>query len=285
MTPNFISWRRQQHAAIVTQLKQALPSDNSLLAKAMRYATLGQGKRLRPLLCLATAACCGGSRQAIYPACAVELIHCYSLIHDDLPCMDDDLLRRGKPSCHAKYGEATALLAGDGLQALGFAELGKARMHLAATKLLADACGYKGMVGGQGIDMEGSANTLTALRRMHARKSGSLLAASAQLGGLAANAPSNQLTWLLNFGRELGILFQIADDILDETAHIDQIGKTPGQDRKCGRSTYVTTIGLDKAKRQLHRVRKKIYQILEQWPDNANLLRQLCDWAVPMASE
>ncbi len=281
MPSGFTAWRKQQHHNIDSRLTKALPDDNSTLSQAMRYATLGQGKRLRPLLCIAAATCCGNSRQAIYVACAIEFIHCYSLVHDDMPCMDDDLLRRGKPSCHAKYGETVALLAGDGLQALGFAELSKADLGNRALKLFADAVGIKGMIGGQADDLAGKANDLSSLRRMHARKSGSLLAVSAQLGGLAANGSAIQLTWLLRFGKEFGVLFQIANDIQDETASMEQIGKQTGQDRKHGRSTYVTILGLAKAQQQLRLIRQKIYTMLGKFPGDASLLRQLCDWAIP----
>ena len=230
----------------------------------MRYAACDGGKRLRPLLCLAAASDLGGGAKAIHAACAVELVHCYSLIHDDLPCMDDDDLRRGKPSCHRKFGEAIALLAGDALLTLSFSRLAKAGLGDKAHALLADAVGHAGMVGGQAMDVTGQAADSAALRRMHALKTGCLIQASVELGAMSAGASRRQAKDCAEFGRHLGLAYQIADDINDATGSLESTGKQAGMDRRRGRKTMVTELGVDGAKRKLATERKAIEARLDK---------------------
>jgi geranylgeranyl diphosphate synthase, type II len=227
------------------------------LEEAMRYSLLAGGKRIRPVLALAAAEAIGWEAAAVLPlAAALELIHTYSLIHDDLPAMDDDDLRRGRPTCHKKFGEDVAILAGDGLYAEAF-ELLITRQRaeparlLAATRELAHATGVKGMVGGQYIDVAETAPAGPAgLRRLHELKTGRLIAASIECVVLLAGmARPDTIEGLRLFAGELGILFQIVDDILDVTGSQEALGKPQGSDERLGKRTYVTEFGLDGARR------------------------------------
>ena len=236
-----------------------------LLGDAMRYAVLDGGKRLRPLLVLAASeAVAGNDEAALRAACAAELIHAYSLVHDDLPCMDNDGLRRGKPTVHVKFGEADALLAGDALQALAFELLTPEDASFAPTvqarlcRLLARAAGSEGMAGGQAIDLAsvGVALDEESLRRMHRLKTGALLQGSVEMGAACAEqvAPA-ALAGLRDYGAALGLAFQIVDDILDVTADSETLGKTAGKDAAADKPTYVSLLGLDGARAeaaQLH---------------------------------
>jgi len=236
-----------------------------LLGDAMRYAVLDGGKRLRPLLVLAASeAVAGNDEAALRAACAAELIHAYSLVHDDLPCMDNDVLRRGKPTVHVKFGEADALLAGDALQALAFELLTPEDASFAPTvqarlcRLLARAAGSEGMAGGQAIDLAsvGVALDEESLRRMHRLKTGALLQGSVEMGAACAEqvAPA-ALAGLRDYGAALGLAFQIVDDILDVTADSETLGKTAGKDAAADKPTYVSLLGLDGARAeaaQLH---------------------------------
>ena len=225
------------------------------VVEAMRYAVTGGGKRLRPILAMAACEACGGTfDDVLEPAAAVELIHTYSLIHDDLPAMDDDDLRRGRPTVHRAFGEAEAVLAGDALQALAFEILatrprGEARSSRRneAVRVLADGAGVAGMVGGQMADLEAERAPVDAvgLEWIHRRKTGALLAASAELGAIHAGAAPADRAALADYGRALGLAFQIADDILDCTATAEDLGKTPGKDRQAGKATYPALYGLD----------------------------------------
>ncbi len=233
------------------------------LVDAMRYAALGGGKRIRPLLTCATAASLGTDpTQALAPACAVEFIHTYSLIHDDLPAMDDDALRRGRPTVHVAYGEAMAVLAGDALQALAFETLTSAPILSAEVRLtmigvLAAAAGWQGMVGGQAFDMAATGCTLSidALQQMHRAKTGALLTAAVELGALTAGAGDATRTALRDFGSLLGLAFQIVDDLLDVTESTQQIGKVAGADAAAGKNTFPGLLGIDASRmraRHLH---------------------------------
>ena len=231
------------------------------LVQAMRYAVLGGGKRLRPLLVLATCEAVDGNPVAgLRAACAVELIHAYSLVHDDLPCMDNDVLRRGKPTVHVQFGEATALLAGDALQALAFELLTPpdgavdAQNQAALCGLLARAAGSAGMAGGQAIDLASVGCVLNEkqLRDMHQLKTGALLRGSVLMGA-ACGAPSpTQLQALGHFGAALGLAFQVVDDILDVTADSATLGKTAGKDALADKPTYVSILGLARARAHAH---------------------------------
>ena len=229
------------------------------LGDAMRYAVLDGGKRLRPLLVLAACEAVGGNVQAaLRAACAVELIHAYSLVHDDLPCMDNDVLRRGKPTVHVKFGEAEALLAGDALQALAFELLTPddagvpPAMQALMCRLLARSAGADGMAGGQAIDLQSVGRKLdeAALRDMHQRKTGALLQASVELGAACAPSPLQGASAeaLRRYGAAVGLAFQVVDDILDVTADSTQLGKTAGKDAASDKPTYVSLMGLDGAR-------------------------------------
>ena len=241
------------------------------LAAAMRYSTLAGGKRIRPVLALLAAEVAG--RGTVLPprgelaeaASALELFHTYSLIHDDLPCMDDDSLRRGKPTCHVVFGEAVALLAGDTLQSLGFEVLATrpageawASRRAAAVAMTARAIGLDGMAGGQALDLAATnapaaADAPAVLRKIHALKTGRLLKASVELGAILAGAPAAVLAAAGRYGESLGLLFQIADDILDVTQESATLGKTAGKDAEQNKLTYPNLFGLDGAKKELER--------------------------------
>ena len=227
------------------------------LSDAMRYAVLDGGKRLRPLLVLAACeAVRGNPEAALRAACAVELIHAYSLVHDDMPCMDNDVLRRGKPTVHVKFGEAGALLAGDALQALAFELLAPegdavpAAIQARLCRLLARAAGHEGMAGGQAIDLAsvGLALDESALRRMHRMKTGALLQGSVMMGVACGEAPATAQDALRSYGAALGLAFQVVDDILDVTQDSATLGKTAGKDAAQSKPTYVSLMGLDGAR-------------------------------------
>jgi geranylgeranyl diphosphate synthase type II len=223
----------------------------------MRYSLLAGGKRIRPVLCLATARALGRDPDEVLPlAAAIELIHTYSLIHDDLPAMDDDDLRRGRPTNHVVYGESVAILAGDGLYAEAFAHVlahqsGEPAHVLAALRELADATGVNGMVGGQWLDVQGAADRGDVdIRRVHELKTGRLIAASVlAVLHLSGQATGPTLQGFRSFAGELGVLFQIVDDILDVTGTDDALGKPQGSDERHGKRTYVSLYGIDEARR------------------------------------
>jgi geranylgeranyl diphosphate synthase, type II len=257
------------------------------LDEAMRYSLLAGGKRIRPVLALATARAIGrGSDWALPLAAAIELIHTYSLIHDDLPAMDDDDLRRGRPTCHRMFGEDVAILAGDGLYAEAFALL-LARQEadpaclLTAARQLATATGVQGMVGGQYIDVAGTApEGIAGLRRLHELKTGHLIAASIECVLLldGCDEPAT-ISGLRAFAGELGVLFQIVDDILDVTGSQEALGKTQGSDERLGKRTYVTEFGLDGARRLADEAHQSARAALDQaGPISASELEQITDF-------
>lgn len=219
--------------------------------RAMRHSVFAGGKRLRPVLVLLGARAAGGEEDRVLPvAAAVEMIHTYSLIHDDLPAMDDAELRRGRPSCHRAFGEANAILAGDALHTLAFETLGAFPDPAVAGRLVAEvarACGTRGMVGGQSADLEaeGRPPEVALVEGIHRRKTGALIVASLRLGALAAAAPPDLLAGLTAYGDRLGMAFQIVDDILDEEGLGQDLGKTPGKDRQRGKMTYPAAVGLE----------------------------------------
>jgi geranylgeranyl diphosphate synthase, type II len=234
------------------------------LIEAMQYATLGGGKRIRPLLTCATAASLGTDpAHALAPACAIELIHAYSLIHDDLPAMDDDDLRRGRPTVHIVFGQAVAILAGDALQALAFETISSEATlpfdaRVAMIELLARAAGWSGMVGGQTFDIDATGRTLSldALESMHRAKTGALLTTAVELGAIAARADPNTRAELREFGAAVGLAFQVVDDLLDVTGTTEHIGKRAGADAALGKNTFPGLLGLDETRKRatlLHR--------------------------------
>lgn len=261
----FAAWQAAQLARVERALDEWMPAQAPAgLGEVMRYAVQGGGKRLRPLLALAACEAVEGAPQAaLRAACAVELIHAYSLVHDDMPCMDNDVLRRGKPTVHVQFGQAQALLAGDALQALAFEILTPepsaaasadmpAAMQAALCRLLARAAGADGMAGGQAIDLVSVGLPLTEpeLRAMHRRKTGALLLASVRMGAACAAhpLPAAALQALDTYGQALGLAFQVVDDVLDVTADSALLGKTAGKDAAAGKPTYVSLLGLEAAR-------------------------------------
>lgn len=239
------------------------------LRDAMNHSLLGGGKRLRPALVLIAAEACGGSEEDALPvAAAFELVHTYSLIHDDLPAMDDDDLRRGIPTCHKVYGEATAILAGDAMLTYAFGLLAShaptPEQGVALVRLLADAAGLEGMVGGQQLDLdaEGAEGmTQEDLVRIHERKTGRLIAASAAAGGIVAGADQATVEKLHEFGMVSGLAFQVTDDILDITASAEELGKSPGKDAAANKLTYPALLGLDGAREEARALANRAAQI------------------------
>ncbi len=272
-------------------LGQYLPAAKTRPAtihEAMRYSLFAGGKRLRPILCLAGAEACGGNFEAaLAPAAAVECIHTYSLIHDDLPCMDDDDLRRGMPTSHVKYGEGIAVLAGDALLTLAFEILAKvkgtARYDIGAfISELAVASGSRHLIGGQVLDLEGEGSnvklTATQLKYIHESKTAALLTASIRLGGMAANARPAQLEALTIYGQSLGLAFQIIDDILDVTQTSEKLGKSAGKDEAAAKSTYPALFGLEKSRKEAARLTKKAHDALKPFGGKGTKLSELADY-------
>ncbi len=245
---------RSATAGVDAALDRLLPPESEeprTIHRAMRYSVFAGGKRLRPALVILGARAAGGAdAEVLEPAAAVEMVHTYSLIHDDLPAMDDDDLRRGRPSCHRQFGEASAILAGDALHTLAFEILGAFPDPARAAALvreLSRACGTRGMVGGQAADLEaeGMAPSLPVVESIHRRKTGALLVASLRIGAVGAGAPSAVLARLTEFGERLGMAFQIVDDLLDEEGARADLGKTPGKDRQRGKMTYPAAVGME----------------------------------------
>jgi len=285
---SFADWSRERQQRIEGVLDRVLPGDDApagRLAAAMRYATLGGGKRVRPLLVYAASEVTGADpSRADSPAAAVELIHAYSLIHDDLPCMDDDSLRRGKPTCHVAFDVATALLAGDALQSLAFAVLDDAAAHdRGICRLLADAAGCAGMAGGQQLDLDATGTALAAdsLAQLHMMKTGALIRASVQLGGRCARAlaPAEALA-LDRYAAAAGLAFQIVDDVLDVEGSSASLGKTAGKDAVQHKATFVTLHGLDGAKARARALRDDAHAALAPLGAGARRLAELADWIV-----
>jgi len=260
------------------------------LHAAMRYAVLGGGKRVRPLLAYGAGELSGAEeRQVDRAAAAVELIHVYSLVHDDLPCMDDDVLRRGKPTVHLEFDEATALLVGDSLQSLAFQVISEQPMtddagrQVEMVGLLARACGSRGMAGGQAIDLDATGKTLavTELEFMHVHKTGALIRASVALGARCGDALSAaQFNELDRFGKFIGLAFQVVDDVLDARSSTATLGKTAGKDAKNNKPTYVSALGLDGARKFAAQLRDDALRALDALPRNGGRLRQLADFIV-----
>lgn len=275
-----------------TALNRCLPASTAAptrLHDAMRYATLGGGKRVRAALVYLAGEALGAPDDVLdAPACAVELIHAYSLAHDDLPCMDNDDLRRGKPSCHRAYDEATALLVGDSLQSLAFELLAGASAIDPARRaemiaLLARAAGSTGMAGGQAIDLASVGTTLApeALADMHRRKTGALIHAAVMLGVLAApTADAKMRTALDRYARAVGLAFQIADDILDVEGETTALGKSAGKDQRHGKPTYVSVLGLEAARTQAHALYLQALESLGILGDNGRTLAALAGFII-----
>jgi farnesyl diphosphate synthase len=273
MTPqDFDRWVQHSQAAVEAALDAWVPADAPAgLGDAMRYGVLDGGKRLRPLLVLAACdAVSGHTQAAMRAAVAVELIHAYSLVHDDMPCMDNDILRRGKPTVHVEYGEAQAMLAGDAMQALAFEVLTPDgdgvpdELQARLCRLLARSAGHAGMAGGQAIDLASIGKPLSelALRDMHRRKTGALLQASVLMGAACGPASAATREALSDYGAALGLAFQVVDDILDVTQPSETLGKTAGKDVDNNKPTYVSVLGLEAAQAYALRLRDEAHAAL-----------------------
>ncbi len=290
MTDLLTRYRERAERALDARLPPAATAP-ARLHEAMRYATLGGGKRVRACLVYAAGAALGARTEALdAPACAVELIHAYSLVHDDLPCMDDDDLRRGKPTCHKAYDEATALLVGDSLQTLAFELLAhdaslavSPARRLEMITVLARATGSSGMAGGQAIDLAsvGKKLVLNELQDMHARKTGALIRAAVQLGALAVeHADKNLIAALDHYAESVGLAFQIADDVLDVEGETGVLGKRAGADKARGKPTYATLLGPDGARTKAKALLDRALESLGPLGDNGVALAQLARYIV-----
>ncbi len=289
--PLSVAMRRaaSQVEAALEELLPVVEGAESRLCAAMRYATLGGGKRMRAFLVMETAALFGVDRScAARVAASVEMLHAYSLIHDDLPAMDDDDLRRGKPSCHKQFDEATAILAGDALQARAFEILGEVATHTSPEArcelvvALAHAAGARGMCGGQMIDIDAEGKTLTAeqIGRLQALKTGRLIQYSAEAGAILGRAPLHHRHQIAAYGRDLGTAFQIADDVLDATGTEEEVGKAVGKDAAAGKATLVGVLGLERAVAQADMLAAQAAQHVDGFGENGALLRQLAAYVV-----
>lgn len=270
-------------------LLKYLPSEDILqksIVNAMRYSLDAGGKRIRPVLTLAFCEACGGAVENALPfACAIEMVHTYSLIHDDLPCMDNDSLRRGRPANHIANGEAMALLAGDALLTSAFevilcnetVKLAGAETALKAAEFLAQSIGIFGMIGGQVIDLESEGKILTQMEldKMHNLKTGALITAAAKIGCIVAGADKNQINASENYAKSIGLAFQIVDDILDVTSTSDDLGKNVGSDLADKKSTYVSCVGLEKSKKMILQLTENAIRYLNVFGNKKESLKTL----------
>jgi len=292
MRSDFQGWIAAHQVRFEDVLRELLPRSEvapQRLHEAMRYAVLDGGKRVRPLLAFAAGELAGAEQARVnVVAAAVELIHAYSLVHDDMPCMDDDMLRRGKPTCHVQYDEATALLVGDSLQSLAFQLLAEHRLkddaqrQLEMIKLLAVASGSHGMAGGQAIDLSsvGKSLTLPELEFMHIHKTGALIRAAVLLGAHCGSVSSVQLDKLDRFGKLIGLAFQVVDDVLDCEADTSTLGKTAGKDADNDKPTYVSLLGIHGSRGMAQRLHREALDTLAEFGDSAQRLRELADFIV-----
>jgi farnesyl diphosphate synthase len=288
----FQAWMGSVQARMESVLARVLPAAHLVPARlheAMRYSTLEGGKRVRPLLAFAAGEVSGAAPERLeIAAAAVECIHAYSLVHDDLPCMDDDTLRRGKPTVHVEYDEATALLVGDALQSLAFQLLAEhpladdARIQLDMVKTLAQAAGSRGMAGGQQIDLEatGKPLTLPELELMHIHKTGALIRAAVRLGAACGALSKEDERKLDRYAKAIGLAFQVVDDVLDYDASTATLGKTAGKDSRHGKPTYVSALGLSRAREFAEELRAEAHVSLEGIGAPARRLGELADFIV-----
>jgi farnesyl diphosphate synthase len=292
-TGPFAAWSHAHLQRIEEVLNKALPAPEIApprLHQAMRYAVLGGGKRVRPLLSFAAGEVARADAERVAVAgAAVELIHAYSLVHDDLPCMDDDVLRRGRPTCHVEFDEATALLVGDALQSLAFQLLAEHRLaedmaaQLEMVKLLSAAAGSRGMAGGQAIDLESVGKTLTVpeLEFMHIHKTGALIRVAALLGARCGTGLNDgELGQIDNFAKNIGLAFQVVDDVLDADSSTATLGKTAGKDAKHNKPTYVSVLGMVRARELAQELRQQALDAVAGFGARALRLRELADFIV-----
>jgi geranylgeranyl diphosphate synthase type II len=286
---NLKSYLAARAAKVDAAMDQFLPKAKerpATIHEAMRYAVFAGGKRLRPVLCLAAAEACGGKiPKALAPACAVELMHTYSLVHDDLPAMDDDDLRRGRPTCHKVYGEGMAVLCGDALLTEAFIVLTQtpATKRYGAREYVAELArcgGSKQLIGGQVMDLEGESKKLgkRELVRIHEAKTAALLTTSLRLGAMTANASPTQLAALTNFGYHLGLAFQVIDDILDVTQSTEVLGKTAGKDQAVEKTTYPSVIGLNASRKEATKLTKAAMEALKPLGKNGKRLEEIASY-------
>jgi farnesyl diphosphate synthase len=289
--PDFQHWTGIQLRRTEARLQAVLPSADAApqrLHQAMRYAVLGAGKRVRPLLAYAAGELAQADVDRVTSAgVAVELIHAYSLVHDDLPCMDDDVLRRGKPTCHVEFDEATALLAGDALQSLAFQVLAETRLaeegsvQVEMVRMLAAAAGSRGMAGGQAIDLAavGATLSLPELEYMHIHKTGALIRAATLLGARCSGLlDADQLAQLDRYAKCVGLAFQVVDDVLDTEASTSTLGKTAGKDARHNKPTYVSVMSVSEARGFADELRREALAALADFGDRALRLRQIADF-------
>lgn len=285
---DFSAWLAAQKDRVEAALNDLLPAatiEPATLHSAIRHSMAAGGKRLRPILTLAACTACGGTeKDAMAAACAVECIHTYSLIHDDLPCMDDDDFRRGQPTCHKVYGEAIAVLAGDALQPLAFELLlrspaGPGYSSTDLVRELAQAAGSRFLIAGQVRDLEAEGKPVTAeeLRRIHEGKTAALLTCCLRLGAIIGGAQPGELASLTKFGYAVGLAFQVIDDILDCTQSSEKLGKTAGKDAEAGKATYPAILGMEAAKAEAIRLTNEARAALLPLGDRAATLQQLAD--------
>lgn len=293
MTPDFDlkQYLEARRLMVEEALEVALPQQDgpeTRVVEAMRYSLFAGGKRLRPILCLAASEAVGGDLKAAMPAgCALEMIHTYSLIHDDLPAMDDDDLRRGKPTNHKVFGEAIAILAGDGLLTEAFVLLSGYNSLLPERAVqvigvIAEAASYRGMVGGQVVDIlsQNKRADLETVQQMHSRKTAALIAAATESGALAGKGSEAQVAALARYGRAIGLAFQIADDILDIEGDTELLGKTTGADEARGKVTYPAAVGLERSRQAGNEMVNDALAALEGFDDRANPLRSLANYII-----
>ncbi len=283
------TYLRDRARLVEAALDRCVPKASArpaLIHQAMRYSLLGGGKRMRPILALAAAEACGGTIEAAMPAaCAVECIHTYSLIHDDLPCMDDDDFRRGRPTSHKVFGEGVAVLAGDALLTQAFeilAQAAPAARHPVARQIheLAIAAGSLKLIAGQVADLdgEGRQSTRAELRFIHERKTAAMIEVSLRLGAMSANAAHARIEALTAFGRNLGLAFQVVDDILDLTQTSEKLGKSAGKDAASHKTTYPAVIGLDASRREARRLTSAAMKALTPLGRRGDTLRAIADF-------
>jgi farnesyl diphosphate synthase len=290
---SFQDWMEAGRVRVEQALEEAIPASTLIPAKlheAMRYAVLGAGKRMRPLLVFAAGELADATTDLLaYAGAAVELIHAYSLVHDDLPCMDDDTLRRGKPTCHIAFDEATALLVGDSLQSLAFQVLSERvlaaepQRQLEMVRVLAAAAGSRGMAGGQAIDLASVGQELSVpeLELMHIHKTGALIRAAVWLGASCGEPlPPAARAHLDRFAKFAGLAFQVVDDVLDVQADTATLGKTAGKDAQHNKPTYVSVLGLVRARELAQELRAQAWSALEPLGQPAQRLRELTDYIV-----
>ncbi len=294
--PSLAEALHQDALAVNAELDRLIPLPDGperVVHEAMRYSSLDGGKRLRPFLAMRSAALFGVAEDAaLRVGCAVEMVHCYSLIHDDLPCMDDDDMRRGRPTCHRQFGEATALLAGDALLTRAFEVLADPATHpdpavrCELVAALAHASGADGMVGGQMIDLRASqfAQDMPAITRLQQMKTGRLIGFSCEAGAILGKAPSQARLALRNYAHDLGLAFQIADDLLDVEGDAAEVGKRVGKDEDAGKATFVSLLGVERARAQADMLAEQASRHLDMFDERAVLLQAVARFVVERRS-